>query len=170
GHPPTTRRLHHHTAQRTARTCGPHRSNKTSARPWPGPTAHHRASRTNKAGTDTAGQLTLKAVGHSDPLVIVLNGINDAQRTMVFTDELPALVERHSQHRTASAVNGYRPPADGQLAHRGVRTLTEPTSIDHPALDRATLAPDSDFQPAAGQQERLDAARRAEHQRRASQQ
>jgi hypothetical protein len=111
-----------------------------------------RAGRINEVSAAVAGQLLLRVAGHREPVVIVLVGIEDPQRTADFAKRLLALIEKHSQPRAASVVISYQGARDGFAPYWKVIALPGLQEVSRPPVDRAAL-PDEDL--SADQIERL---------------
>jgi len=56
-----------------------------------------RASRINEISAGEPGRLTVRVTGHNGPVVIILEGVTDAEVTIDLMDRLLALIEQYSQ-------------------------------------------------------------------------
>jgi len=116
-----------------------------------------RASRINEISAGEPGRLTVRVTGHNGPVVIILEGVTDAEVTIDLMDRLLALIEQYSQPQAASVVIGFQAATDGYLPYWRVLALPVLKEIGRPPLDPAALP---EVELTAQQHERLESWQR----------
>lgn len=98
-----------------------------------------RASRINEISAGESGRLTVRVTGHNGPVVIILEGVTDAEVTIDLMDRLLALIEQYSQPQAASVVIGFQAATDGYLPYWRVLALSTSKELSRAQLDPSAL-------------------------------